>query len=65
MAARRMHWDDTKASDQRASEIRDWLHSRFEIDFGPVDPAEDYFLGANRTTSANLCRASLKRRSKT
>ena len=49
----RMHWDDTEASKQRADEIRDRLRRRFQIDFGPIDPPEDYFLGANRTTSAN------------
>ena len=48
----RGYWDADKSSCAAGEQACDKLSKRFNIKFGEVDPAEDFFLGANRSTSA-------------
>ena len=47
----RVYYSDTEAAKSAGAEIRDKLKARFGAKFSELDPIEDYFLGANRTSS--------------
>ena len=47
----RTFWDTPKEVCDAAEEDQKLLSARHRIKWGAVDPAEDYFLGANRSTS--------------
>ena len=47
----RQYFDATPAAVARAEMDRALLTERFGVKFGPIDPPEDYFLGANRVSN--------------
>ncbi len=49
----RVHYDPTEHAERAANADMDALGKRFKVKYGPLDSTEDYFLGANRYSSAN------------
>ena len=56
----RFHFDPTKEAMKSANEDMEAMAKRFKVKYGPLDPPEDYFLGANRFASSDRAAVTLR-----